>query len=112
MTPEEKNLIRDLPKLIANENDFDKMKVLALELARLLARESSWKEKYIEAALETDFAKVPALIQAAESAIQQRQRVLSESRSRVPEESNEMAAALIALKALRGDILHWRDQQK
>jgi hypothetical protein len=36
MTPEEEARIRELPKLIANENDPAKMKVLAIELTRLL----------------------------------------------------------------------------
>jgi hypothetical protein len=36
MTAEEKARIRELPKLIADENDFAKMKVIATELVRLL----------------------------------------------------------------------------
>jgi hypothetical protein len=48
MTPEEKIRVRDLPKLIVNENDFAKMKVLAIELERLLAKELSSLEKYRE----------------------------------------------------------------
>lgn len=40
MTPEEKARIRELPKLIANENDPEKMKVLAQELQRLLTTEA------------------------------------------------------------------------
>lgn len=39
MTAEEKARIRELPKLIANENDPAKMKVLATELVRLLTLE-------------------------------------------------------------------------
>jgi len=58
MTPEEKIRVRDLPKLIANENDFAKMKVLTIELERLLAKELSCLKKDREAALETDFTKV------------------------------------------------------
>lgn len=39
MTPDELARIRELPKLIANENDPAKMKVLAAELERLLKME-------------------------------------------------------------------------
>ena len=59
MTPEEKIRVRDLPKLIANENDFAKMKVLTIELERLLAKELSCLKKDREAVLETHFTKVP-----------------------------------------------------
>jgi hypothetical protein len=41
MTPEEEARIRELPKLIANENDPAKMKLLAIELTRLLTMR--WK---------------------------------------------------------------------
>jgi hypothetical protein len=40
MTPEEQARIRELPKLIAYENDPEKMKVLAAELERLLTLEA------------------------------------------------------------------------
>ena len=36
MTPDEQARIRELPKLISNENDPEKMKKLAAELQRLL----------------------------------------------------------------------------
>jgi len=39
MTPEEKARLRELPKLIAQQNDPEKMKVLAAELERLLILE-------------------------------------------------------------------------
>lgn len=68
MTPEEKIRVRDLPKLIASENDFSKMKVLTIELERLLAKELSCLKKDREAALETDFTKLRGRIQAGRSA--------------------------------------------
>ncbi len=40
MTPEERARIRQLPALIANENDPEKMKILAAELQRLLSIEA------------------------------------------------------------------------
>jgi len=69
MTPEEKIRVRDLPKLIANENDFAKMKVLTIELERLLAKELSCLKKDREAALETDFTKGRGRIQAGKISI-------------------------------------------
>jgi len=43
MTPEEQARLRQLPKLIAEENDPEKMKVLAAELERLLILEGRIK---------------------------------------------------------------------
>lgn len=42
VTPEEKARISELPKLIANERDAAKIKVLAAELERLLIMEGKW----------------------------------------------------------------------
>jgi hypothetical protein len=108
MTPEEKIRVRDLPKLIANENDFAKMKVLAIELEPLSAKELSWLEKYRKAALETNFTKVRGRIQAAEFAMHERQRAISQDRGggSHENESDAIGAALVALKTLRGDVLH------
>jgi hypothetical protein len=39
MTPEKKARLRELAKLIAEENDIEKMKSLVLELQRLLDEE-------------------------------------------------------------------------
>lgn len=43
MTPEEQARLRELPKLIAEESDSEKMKVLAAELERLLILEGRVK---------------------------------------------------------------------
>jgi hypothetical protein len=43
MTPEEQARLRQLPRLIAEENDPEKMKVLAAELERLLILEGRIK---------------------------------------------------------------------
>lgn len=44
MTPEKKARLRELPRLIANENDFDKMKTLALELQRLIDEDAAERD--------------------------------------------------------------------
>lgn len=44
MTPEKKARLRDLPKLIAEENDIEEMKSLALELQRLLDEEAAERD--------------------------------------------------------------------
>lgn len=41
MTPEKRTRLRELPKLIAAENDLEKVKILAAELQRLLDEEAS-----------------------------------------------------------------------
>jgi hypothetical protein len=43
ITPEEQARLRELPRLIAEENDPEKMKVLAAELERLLILEGRIK---------------------------------------------------------------------
>ena len=43
MTPEEQARLRQLPKLIAEENDPERMKALAAELERLLILEGRIK---------------------------------------------------------------------
>ena|SRR5215469_11580170 len=44
MTTEKKSRLHELPKLIANENDFEKMKALAQELQRLLDEEAAERD--------------------------------------------------------------------
>ena len=77
-----------------------------------MTTESAWIEKYRAAMLETDWAKVWALIQPAESAIRERQRTLILDRSGSMAEKDEMAHALSGLKSLRGDVLHWKDRRE
>jgi hypothetical protein len=48
MTPEEQARLRELYKLIAQENDREKMKVLAAELERLLILEGRTKRSKSE----------------------------------------------------------------
>jgi hypothetical protein len=45
MTSEEQARLRQLPRLIAEENDLEKMKVLAGELERLLILEGRIKKR-------------------------------------------------------------------
>jgi hypothetical protein len=44
MTPEKRTRLRELPKLIASENDLEKMKILAAELQRLLDEEATERD--------------------------------------------------------------------
>jgi hypothetical protein len=44
MTPEKQTRLRELPKLIAAENDLEKMKTLAAELQRLLDEETAERD--------------------------------------------------------------------
>jgi len=60
-----------------------------------------WAESYRAAVLETDWTKMEARIQAAESKMLQRQRILSEPASAESAESMERLAAAQALAGLR-----------
>jgi hypothetical protein len=42
MSPEEKARLRELPSLIANESDPEKIKVLAVELEELMIADGKW----------------------------------------------------------------------
>jgi len=67
-----------------------------------------WYESYRAAVLETDWVKMmPKRIQAAESAIQERQRVLSLDHGGTPEERQAMANALSGMKGLRREVADW-----
>jgi hypothetical protein len=72
---------------------------------------ATWQEKYKAAALETDWTKIQSRIQAAESTIQERQRVLSEDHGGTPQERHVIAEALRGLNCLRKEVTEWRDRQ-
>ena len=44
MTPDKRTRLRELPKLIAEEDNTDKMKILAAELQRLLDEEAAERD--------------------------------------------------------------------
>jgi hypothetical protein len=61
----------------------------------------SWHDSYKAAVLETDWTKMTERIQAAESDMSERQRVLSEDHGGTPEERHALADAMNTLKVLR-----------
>jgi hypothetical protein len=70
-----------------------------------------WYEAYKSAVLETDWTKMQERLQSAESAIQERQHVLSMDHGGTPEERQAIADALNSMKALRKDAVEWQNQQ-
>ena len=61
----------------------------------------SWHESYLAAVIETDGTKMQARVQAAESRINERQRILSEDHGGTPEERQAIADAMNCLKVLQ-----------
>jgi hypothetical protein len=70
-----------------------------------------WCEAYETAVLETDWTKMEERLQSAESAINQRQRVLSMDHGGTPEERQAIADALNGMKALRKDAVEWKGRK-
>lgn len=71
----------------------------------------SWQESYIAAVLETDWTKMHERIQAAESAIDERQRILSLDHGGTEEERQAIHNSINGLKGLRSDTSHWLARQ-
>jgi hypothetical protein len=68
----------------------------------------SWYEPYELAVLETDWEnKIENRIDAAESAIRERKRILSLDHGGTPEEQQSLLDALNGLKSLRQDVARW-----
>ena len=76
-----------------------------------MTTECSWHESYKAAVLETDWTKIRERIQAAESAIHERQRVLALDHQGTPEERHAIATALNGLIGLRGHVAEWQNRQ-
>ena len=73
-----------------------------------MATPYSWYETYRLAVLETDWAnKIEKRIDAAESAIHERQRILSLDHGGTPEEQQSLLDTLNGLKSLREDVARW-----
>jgi hypothetical protein len=70
-----------------------------------------WFESYRSALLETDWLKLPERIQIAESALHERQRVLSADHGGTPEERQAIADALTGLAVLRKEATEWQSRQ-
>jgi len=71
----------------------------------------NWHESYRAAALETDWTQIRERIQAAESAINERQRLLALDHGGTPEERHSIATALNGLKVLRTEVAEWQNRQ-
>ena len=65
----------------------------------------SWHEAYKAALLEIDWTKIPERIQAAESEIRERQRVISEDHGGTAEEREAIANALRGVQVLQNRIV-------
>jgi hypothetical protein len=63
------------------------------------------------ALLETDWTKKQERVQAAESAMDERQRVLSPGHGGTPEERQSLADAISGLKLLRREAADWQDRR-
>jgi hypothetical protein len=70
-----------------------------------------WFEFYKAAVLEADWWKLPERIRAAESALDERQRVLSADHGGTPEERRAIANALTSLAVLRKEAEEWQARQ-
>jgi hypothetical protein len=75
-----------------------------------MTSKDSWFDFYKAALLETDWTKMQERIQAAESAMDDRQRVLSADHGGTPEERQALADAISGLKVLRRESADWRDR--
>jgi len=70
-----------------------------------------WPEVYQAALLETDWSKMEQRLQAAESAIHERERELSLDHGGTPEERQAIADAARGLTTLRKEAESWLAQQ-
>ena len=71
----------------------------------------SWQGAYRAAILETDWTKIQERLQAAERAIDERERILSLDHGGTPEERQAIADALHGLTQLKTEIIDWRKEQ-
>ena len=68
----------------------------------------NWHESYRAALLETDWTKMQERLQAAESEIRERKRVLSMDHGGTPEENQAIADALKGMKSLQAEVAEWQ----
>lgn len=73
-----------------------------------MTSESYWFEFYKTALLETDWTKMQERINAAESAMEERQIVLSADHGGTPEERQALADAITGLRVLRREAADWQ----
>jgi hypothetical protein len=70
-----------------------------------------WHDAYKAAMLETDWTKMQARLQAAESEISKRQHVLSMDHGGTPEEKQAIEDALNGMKCVRTELGEWQTRQ-
>lgn len=70
-----------------------------------------WYEAYETAVLETNWTKMQERLRSAESAIEERQRVLSMDHGGTPEERQAIADALNGMRSLHTEAADWKNQQ-
>lgn len=68
----------------------------------------NWYKPYRKAVLETDWENIQEQLDAAESAMQERQRELSQDPDGTPAEKQALFVALNGIKCLRRDVSHWQ----
>jgi hypothetical protein len=75
-----------------------------------MATEYGWGKLYQAAVLETDWSRIEKLIQAAESAINDRLHEFSVDGG-TPQENQAITNAVMALEILRKDVAAWKLKQ-
>ena len=70
-----------------------------------------WYKAYKTAVLETDWTKMGKRLQSAESAIHERQHVLSMDHGGTAEERQAIADALNGVRCLHTEAADWKNQQ-
>jgi hypothetical protein len=70
-----------------------------------------WQTSYRAALLETDWTKMVALVQTAESEIHKRRLELSKDHNGTQQEREAVVNALNGLRILRMDAASWRERQ-
>ena len=70
-----------------------------------------WNDAYLAALLESDRKKIPARLQAAESAVNERLHALSADHGGIPHERQALEDATNGLKVLRQELSEWQSRQ-
>ena len=70
-----------------------------------------WNDAYLAALFESDRKKIPARLQAAESAVNERLHALSADHGGIPHERQALEDATNGLKVLRQELSEWQSRQ-
>ena len=76
-----------------------------------MTTEYSWQELYRAAVLETDWTKMQDRIRVVQSAIHERQRVLSEDHGGTLAERLALANAINRMQVLRQEAVEWQKRE-